>query len=286
MYTDNAFVIVHFGDKKKYLELEIYLSLMIRQNSTFDIVYLYSINDTPIAFVNIMKKYCNYTFSYDDKGITYDIQFKSYYEHFNTLRTCNFLFAYKLTQYKKICLIESDCIILKNIDDLFLLKSPSIMLYFGDKHNQITNNKFAINHDNILDDCSSCSKTNGGVLLFKPSIKKYHKAIRKIKSVINSNCIFPNETLFLLNYKSVYNLPFKYNLIKSAVNIHFYKFFNIDRSFLSIIHINSTTFKHIDIIRDNYLHNIQSELYHFILFFKTQYYDKYNTKISSILSYL
>lgn len=286
MYTDNAFIIVHFGDKKKYLELEIYLSLMIRRNSTNDIVYFYSINDTPIAFVNIMKKYCNYTISYDDKNITYNIsKFKSSYLQFNTLRTCNFLFAYTLTQYKKICLIESDCIILKNIDDIFLLKSPSILLYTDNKNNIITNNKYVLNHENILDKCISESKTNGGVMLFKPSLKKYHKAIRKIQYVIDKNCIFPNETLFLIINKFIYNLPFKYNIKNSAIH-KYYKFFNVDHTFISIVHFNSSQFKYIDLIRNNYMHSIKSELLSIVLSFKKKYYDKYNKSISYLLSNL
>ena len=31
----NAFVIVHFGNKSKYVELEIYTALMIKNNSKF-----------------------------------------------------------------------------------------------------------------------------------------------------------------------------------------------------------------------------------------------------------
>lgn len=284
MYTENAFIIIHFGDNKKYLELEIYLSIMIRQNSINDIVYFYSINDTPVAFVNIMKKYCNYTLSYDDKDITYNInKFKSFYEYFNTLRTCNFLFTYTLTQYKKICLIESDCIILKNIDDIFLLKSPSVLFFYKDDSHQITNNKFILDHKKILDICISASVTNGGVMLFKPSIKKYNKAIRKIQSVIDLNCIYPNETLFLLLNKYVFNLPFKYNFLKGKIKKNF-QLFNVDHKSISILHINSGQFKHVDIIRDNYMHSIKSELYIFILFFKKNYYDKYNNTISNLLS--
>jgi len=284
MYTDNAFIIVHFGDNKKYLELEIYISLMIRQNSINDIVYFYSINDTPIAFVNIMKQYCNYTISYDDKDITYNINnFKSYYNHFNTLRTCNFLFAYKLLQYKKVCLIESDCIIMKNIDDIFLLKTPSIYLHEDISINKKSNHKVIMNHKNILKECSTESGSNGGIMLFKPSIKKYNKAIRRIQYIIDMNCKFPNETLFQLINKSIYHLPFKYNLIKYYIK-QFYKLFNVDQNYVSILHINSSTFKHVDIIKDNYMHSIKPELYIFILFFKNNYYDKYNKSISNLLT--
>lgn len=35
-----AFVLVHFGDKPKYLELEIYSALMLKDNTKYDIIYI------------------------------------------------------------------------------------------------------------------------------------------------------------------------------------------------------------------------------------------------------
>jgi alpha-N-acetylglucosamine transferase len=286
--SKNAFIIVHFGDKIKYLELEIYLSLMIRKNSSNDIVYLYSINDTPISFVNIMKNYCNYTIAYDDKDITYDIKnFKSYYEHFNTLRTCNFLFAYQLTQYNRVCLIESDTIILKNIDDIFELKSPSILVYDKNINKIVENYKCKLDHKQILSECSTRSTINGGIILLKPSEKKYNRAIKKIKLVISANCMYPNETLFLLINKNVYNLPFKYNSIQYYIR-KYGDYLKIDMNkYCSILHINSAEYKHIDIIRDNWLEKLKQKKPHlaiFIEFFKTKYYDRYNVDILKLLS--
>ena len=78
-----AFSLIHFGDKPKYLELEIYLVIMLKENTKYDIIYLYSINDTPEYFVETMKKYCNKVISFDDKEITYEINnYKSLYQHF------------------------------------------------------------------------------------------------------------------------------------------------------------------------------------------------------------
>lgn len=51
-----AFCLIHFGNKPKYLELEIYTIIMLKKNTKYDIVYLYSINDTPNNFINIIKK--------------------------------------------------------------------------------------------------------------------------------------------------------------------------------------------------------------------------------------
>ena len=125
----NAFVIIHFGDKIKYLELEIYFVKNLRENTKNDIIYLYSITDTPKIFVDTMSKYCNRVIPYDDNNITYNIDFSSFYSHFNLLRGCNFIFAYKLIEYRKICIIESDMMIMKNIDDIFELKEPAVLLF-------------------------------------------------------------------------------------------------------------------------------------------------------------
>jgi len=282
----NAFVIIHFGDKSKYLELEIYSAIMLKNNTKYDIVYMYSINDTPQMFINVMKRYCTYVIPYDDNNITYNIKnFKSLYQHFNTLRTCNFLYAYKLTQYKKVCIIESDMIILKNIDDIFTLKTPCVLTYYDEKK-ILENYKININIKKDLEECSKHSNINGGVLLIKPSIAKYNLCLKNIKNIIKNNCIYPNETLFLIVNKTLYNLPYKYN----GVQFHLEKYshiFKIDmKNYMSIIHMNAKEHKHIDIIRDNWLEKIKKNkklLYYFILFFKNEYYNKYNKNISNIV---
>jgi len=278
-----AFVLVHFGDKYKYLELEIYCAIMLKKNTKYDIIYLYSINDTPLEFVKKMENYCTKTIPFDDKGITYDIKnnFISLYPHFNTLRTCNFLFAYQLIQYKKICLIESDTIITKNIDDIFTLKCPAILTYFN-KHKALDNYKIDINNKKILEDCKINSYVNGGVILLKPSLSKYKLCLKNIKSVINNNCNYPNETLFLISNKIIYNLPYKYNAVQYNLN-EYSNLFNIDmKKYISILHMNAKEYKHIDFIRDKWLNKIkfkkdpQNQLvYHFVLFFKNNYFDKY-----------
>ena len=304
----NAFVIIHFGDKSKYLELEIYNAIMLKKNTKYDIVYMYSINDTPQTFIDIMKKYCTHVIPYDDNNVTmnlskrsldkelfsetnvkentYNIKnFTSLYQHFNTLRTCNFLYAYKLTQYKKVCIIESDMIILKNIDDIFTLKTPSVLTYYDEKK-ILDNYKINIDIKKDLNECSKYSNINGGVLLIKPSIAKYELCLKNIKNIIKNNCIYPNETLFLIANKTIYNLPYKYN----GVQFHLDKYshiFKIDmKKYVSIIHMNAKEHKHIDVIRDNWLKKIKNNkklLYFFISYFKNEYYNKYNKNITNII---
>jgi alpha-N-acetylglucosamine transferase len=287
--TENAFVIVHFGNKPKYLELEIYLSISLRKNSKNDIVYFYSINDTPQSFVNIMKKYCTHVISYNDNNITFNIKdFPSIYPHFNTLRTCNFLFAYQLTQYKKICLIESDTIILNNIDDIFTLKTPSALVYINkeDQHNYLKNDKIKLDVKHILTTCENKSYMNGGALLIKPSIAKYKAYIKTMKIIIEKKCCNPNETLFLIVNKTIYNLPFKYNGVQFDID-RIGNACKIDmRKYLSIVHVSTNEYKHIEFIRDGYLEKYKvkkATLCYFINIFKKLYYDKYNQEISKEL---
>jgi alpha-N-acetylglucosamine transferase len=281
-----AFVLVHFGDKSKYLELELYLVINLRNYTKYDIVYMYSINDTPVKFIEIMKEYCTKVIPYDDNNITFNItNFKSSYTNFNTLRTCNFLFAYQLTEYKKICVIESDMIILKNIDDIFELNTPTILTFYQKKL-ILENYIIKIDSEITLNNCNSTSMANGGIMLFEPSISIYNLLLKNIEHVIEKNCIYPNETLFLLSYEQIYNLPFKYNGVKYHIN-GIGSLFTLDmKSYLSVIHFNAQ-YKHIDIIKDGYLEDIKQKnkiLYYFLIKYKKEYYDKYNNQIFNLIS--
>jgi hypothetical protein len=283
-----AFVLIHFGDNPKYLELEIYTIMMLKNNTKYDIVYLYSINDTPEYFIKIMSKLCTKVMGFDDKGITYDIKnFTSLYKHFNTLRTCDFLFAYKLVSYKKVCIIESDMIILKNIDDIFNLNTPSVLTFY-DENKIMENYKIDINVNKNLEECSKVSHINGGVILIEPSIEKYNILIKNIKKIIMKNCIYPNETLFLISNKTIYNLPYKYNGIQFNLNKYSKKFDLDIKEYVSIIHMNAKEYKHINVIRDNWLNklkklnNNKKLLYHFILYFKDNYFNKFNKKVKNV----
>jgi len=283
----DAFALIHFGDKKKYLELEIYTILMIRKNSTKDILYLYSINDTPNDYLKIIESLGALLIPYDDKGLTYNVKnFNSYYTHFNTLRTCNFLFAFQLTQYRKICIMESDMVIMNNIDSLFDNKCPSILFYDKSKKlsmDRINSNYLSkIDKKEVLDKCNEGSLGNGGVLLIKPSLKDYNALLKNLKTIITHNCTFPNETLFLYTLKNIYNLPIIYNMIQYIIN----DYPLLDNKVL-IYHFNHSIYKPLNIIKNKY---IEKEKKYFkkkvILFFKKNYYDIYNKKIEELMKYL
>jgi hypothetical protein len=280
--TDYAFCIVHFGNNKKYLEYEIYTILMLKKNTKYDIVYLYSVNDTPIEFVNIIKSLDIIVKEYNDLNITYNIQnFNSQYKHFNTLRTCNYLFALKLTNYKKICIIESDMIIMNNIDNIFNLNSPTI-LYYLDKENIYENNKINKTNEELFNLSINKGFVNGGVLLFKPSLYYYKKSIKNLKLIIDNNCIYPNESLFLYTMKNLYNLPIKYNLSHYYINQYINK-----KKDIIIYHFNNTLYKPLDIIKDDYIYkNKKKNRKGIVIFFKKNYYDIYKNFVENKINQL
>jgi ubiquinone/menaquinone biosynthesis C-methylase UbiE len=270
-----AFVLIHFGNKIKYLELELYFLNMLRQNTNHDIIYMYSITDTPINYVNLIKNYCTKTISYDDTNITFNISnFKSEYSHFNTLRTCNFIFAYQLIDYQKICIIESDMIIMKNIDKIFKLKTPSA-LYHNKQSPLQSNKKYHVN----VDDPNN-SIINGGVMLLSPNINTFNKAINIIPIIIKNNCPWPNESLFLYINPMFYNLPIKYNY-------HLYFKHTIDNINIYIYHFNSTEYKPLNIIKDNYIEKYKHKnKINVIKFFKLKYYDPYYKLFDKLINNL
>ena len=278
----NAFVLIHFGDKKKYLELEIYFIINLREHTKNDIIYLYSVVDTPKTFIDIMKKYCDHVIPYDDNNITYNIDFSSFYTHFNLLRGCNFLFAYKLTQYNRICIVESDMMVMNNIDNIFYLNVPSVLLFQrAEKANILQNYKLEKNVENYEN-----YDINGGIMLFEPSLEKYNICLEKLKIIVEKKYKYPNESMFLLINDYIYNLPYKYNGTKYQLMI-IGKKYNIDtKKYVSIIHLNSTEHKHIDIIKDDYTDSLKYKneiLYYFIKKYKELYYDKNYKEIDEIL---
>ena len=287
--TENAFVLVHFGNKSNYLELEIFFLINLKKNTKNDIIYFYSINDTPPKFIKIIKKYCTHVIPYDDLNITFGNQdslklFPSGYILFNTLRTCNFIFAYKLIEYSKICIIESDMIIRENIDDIFNLNIPSILIFQPhDEANIFENYKLEKNKKNYED-----FNINGGIMLIEPSMEKYKECLEKIKIIVNIKPTYPNEKLFLLINDYIYNLPFIYNVTRQTIK-NIVKKYKIDlEKYSKIIHFNSTH-KHLNFFRDDGGKYLEIEkknniiLYNILSEYKKKYYDKYNEKIENII---
>ena len=281
-----AFCLIHFDNKKKYLEYEIYTILMLKNNTKNDILYLYSINDTPEEYIKIIKSLDVKTIPYDDNNITYKVKdFKSYYTHFNTLRTCNYIFAFNLTEYDKICYVESDMVFMKNLDSIFELNCPAILYYHVKKEDINKNIKLDLKEskEEILNKSIDKSFVNGGVLLFKPSKYYYKKLIKNLEIIIKKNCIYPNESLFLYSLKNLYNLPIMYNLS------HYYiEQYNYLKNEIYIYHFNSSIYKVLNVIKDDYIEKNKRKKYNkpIFLYFKEKYYDPYYKQINNILNHI
>ena len=305
--TNYSYVLSHFGNNLKYLELELYFLSMLRSKTKHDIIYMYSIMDTPMFFIDSIKELnidikC---IGIDDNNVTFfnadkkESQFKSGYDKFNTLRTCNFLFAYNLTQYDKICIIESDLIIMGNIDDIFNENAPAIV-YYNKSTNTIQNTNYKVNITNdITADCNEKSNFNGGVVLINPDSDKFLVLKILMNEIIKKECKFPNEILFALLNGEFYNLPIKYNF-------NWYHAVNNDEPFIRnnmkyedvvIYHFSNapTDYGHLDLCKQklhqlqdnkltnprviNYKKNIKT-----ILYFYNKFYKPNKNNIERILS--
>jgi hypothetical protein len=255
----NAYAIIHFGDNPKYLELELFFIIMLKTYTTYDIVYMYSSADTPKAFVSAVRALGGIrTRAFNDSGVTFAVSFPSVYTNFNMLRTCDFIFAYLLTQYKKVCIIESDMVVLRNIDDIFTMKTPAIVVY-DRQHPGWANTHYHVSAGtsaNVLKDCGEGSGMNGGMIVIEPSRAMFAKYVAALPAIVAAKCKYPNESLFKYVNGStdtpMYNLPVKYNTshyhLKRLVGPGAAKA-PLRLSDVAVVHFNETPYKHLDIIK-------------------------------------
>jgi alpha-N-acetylglucosamine transferase len=278
----NAYAIIHFGNNIKYIEYEIYQIINLRKFTKCDIIYLYSETDTPTKYLKIFKLLCKDVIPYNDNNITYNIKFDSYYEEFNTIRTCNFIFANKLTKYKKVCIIESDLLILKSIDDVFSLKTPSIFKFIKPRINMKSQQKIILDHKLSLESCKDLSSLNGGIILIEPSEDILKKSIDNISKVIKYKCKYPNETLFLISYDYFYNLPIGYNLVSARLHTKDSEWIKLINSIdIKVIHYAGKKWKPIDNIKDNWKSDNKIEMEALIKYKK--FVSKYIRVIENLL---
>ncbi len=263
--TDNAFVLIHFGANPKYFELELYFCMMLQKHTTNNIIYMFSERDTPPEFVREIRPYVFDTVGFNDEGITYKVDFRSGYTSFNTLRTCDFIFAYTLTQYNKVCIVESDLVIMKNMDDIFELNTPSVLCYECNKQegkfmptiNMPNIQTREITDQELLKRCVGSSGLNGGVMLITPDDKMFRKYVSSIKTVAEYTCKYPNEALFELVNRSFYNLPVKYNV--SHYHTLRLREMGIKESDVVVFHFNETDYKHLDIVKEKWLEKTEND---------------------------
>ena len=295
-HSENAFVLIHFGNKKKYLELEIYFLIMLNQNTNNDIIYMYSINDTPQLFIDTISglNICKKVIPYNDTNITYNLQqstFTSKYEHFNTLRTCAFIFAYNLTKYNKVCTLESDMIVLQNIDSIFNLHCPAVLYLNGeDTDNRLIDTNYKVHIDNQVM-LNGNTYVNGGVMLFKPSTELFQTYLENLPIIIENNSHFPNEALFVYTNPDFYNIPFRYDFsnfpFKSILASTLYDNVNV-----YIYHFCTSKYKPLDYIKDGWMNKLNTksgwkrQMKEMVLYFRDNYYNTYHTQIDKVLQFV
>lgn len=283
-----AYFLSHFGNNIKYLEYEMFFLQNLRKYTKYDIIYAYSEVDTPKTFLNIIRKMnLNIKFyKYNDNNITININknFISHYSYFNVLRTCNYIFAYLLTAYTKICIIESDMFIIKNIDDIFKLKTPSAHYSYYKKNKFNENQNYSSNNKIIPkknDNYNLGSPINGGIMLLNPSKIQFNKCLNILNKIITKNYKYPNEALFLMSNEKYYNLPVKYNFSHTFLESGFNKFDDI-----RLIHYDSSKYKLLDSIKEEYYKNHNNKLikkYIAKKYYK-DVYCKYKNKILKLLN--
>jgi lipopolysaccharide biosynthesis glycosyltransferase len=290
-----AYATIHFGSNPVYLELELYFFRMLRQYTNYDILYLYSVNDTPASFVEAIKPLVTRAIPYDDKKITFDVSFKSGYANFNTLRTCNFIFAYTLEQYDTVCIIESDMVLMKSIDSIFDLQSPALLTYYIGNQRLTSNNQVVNNPKDVLDNCREMGRVNGGVMLINPSRRMFETYKTKIVDVVERECKYPNETLFEYVNNRYFNLPIQYNMSHFLAKPEKLAKYNLSAKDVMVFHFNETKYKHLDIIKtpfdeegNDWLKIIQRdkkyEVKKFpILHYKSTIYDRYNGDVGRVM---
>lgn len=248
-----AYVIIHFGLNPVYLELELYFLAMLSRftdnnHPRPDIVYMYSITDTPTAFIKAIKKFANViAIPFDDAGITYNVPYKSKYTHFNLLRVCNFIFAYTLTQYDKVCIIEADMVLMEPINTIFELQTPAALTYYTGLKRINQNFRITTRAADVLAKCNDTGRLNGGIMLIKPDMEQFRKYVAAIPAIVQKGCKYPNETLFEYVNRVYYNLPVMYNF--SHYHLRRMHQYPLSAADIKVYHFNETTFKHLDTIK-------------------------------------
>jgi hypothetical protein len=105
---------------------------------------------------------------------------------------------------------------MKPIDAIFDLKTPSILNYVAPNIKQNQKNHLISKTELIKKVCIEKKKiingVNGGVIVFTPSIKMFNFYLSNLKPIIDNQCPYPNESLFIYCNPVSYNLPIWYNL--------------------------------------------------------------------------
>lgn len=148
--------------------------------------------------------------------------------------------------YKKICFLDADLVIQKNIDDLFKLPAPAgcfgnnwsnMVNYYGDiKHGEI------IPNTRITKGLSNGYLVNGHCIIIEPNISIYNKFIdymKKRKYIKNYKCLAMVDEFALVNFminenKQWTQIGKEYNYVpwKNGTDAYILHFFNKEKPWM------------------------------------------------------
>jgi hypothetical protein len=158
-----------------------------------------------------------------------------------------FMFAYLLMEYERVCVVESDLVVMKEMNSVFSLPTPSILKYDSEQKTL-----YNVSKKELREKYVSGSAVNGGVMLFEPSIEKFNECTEGAREAVRLGCSWPNEYLFLFANPSFYSLPYAFNMIHYHVDSNM-KSFKIQLKDIHVMHYSYTKYKPLDVVRDGYL---------------------------------
>lgn len=157
------------------------------------------------------------------------------------LDTWSKLYFFKLVQFKRIIQLDSDMLILKNIDELMSLSlqnykfasthaclcNPLRLHHYPHNWNStncVFSNHHNYNHDSIIGPPSNVglSKCNSGILIVEPSLALFNEILEVLNDENKiKNYTFPDQDLLAdLFYQDWLPISYKYNCLKTFKNCH------------------------------------------------------------------
>lgn len=274
-----AYVLFHYGNSIKDLELEIYLLLYLKKITNHDLIYFYSISDTPSDYITTIFPLVTQAIGYTDI-ITANNQFRTNkkYDNYDIFRRCNYIHAYQLIDYNKVCIIENNLLPMGSMDSIFKLNAPAIQCHTI-APTQVNHNVRPSSAATIRED-----EMDGGVLLLQPNINTYKKCLELLSpEFFDKNKEYAREHLFKISEPNFYNLPIKYNF--SHLFLKHISQYPIKIEDVLAFHFNNTRYDHLTIIKDNWkeLRELNEKRVP-VMHYKENVYSAYKLVANSYLS--
>lgn len=220
-----AYVTLLYGNSNYFLGA-LLLGYSIKKTGTKHDIVIMVTDDVPKEQIYVLSKYYNII-----KKIDIIKSHEDYIKKSRFVDVFTKLHVFKLTEYKKVIMLDIDMLVINNMDKLFNLKAPaayvpSLRKY---KHGQpIKKNKFVKNKRLIR-------RINAGLMLLEPNMEHYNFFLSDVKKKKNINLNHEQDYLtyfyadkwtyihllynYLVNYPIVH-LSHKYKT-KNIHNLHY-----------------------------------------------------------------